>query len=183
MADWTGNSVSVFKTLSASNHCGMDRAEHDYYATDPVAAEWLLKIEPELADTIWECACGENSISEVFRRNGKSVRCSDLVVRQEGIEQLDFLLCTEPMHGADIVTNPPFKYAEEFVEKALSLVDDGRYVCMFLKLIFLEGKSRRSLFEKHPPVRVRVSSSRIRCVPNGDFSSKESSAGCYAWFV
>ena len=183
MADWTGNSVSVFKTLSASNHCGMDRAEHDYYATDPVADEWFLKIEPELADTIWECACGENSISEVFRRNGKSVRCSDLVVRQEGIEQLDFLLCTEPMHGADIVTNPPFKYAEEFVEKALSLVDDGRYVCMFLKLIFLEGKSRRSLFEKHPPVRVWVSSSRIRCVPNGDFSSKESSAGCYAWFV
>ncbi len=87
MADWTGNSVSVFKTLSASNHCDMDRAEHDYYATDPVAAEWLLKIEPELADTIWECACGENALSEVFRRHGKSVRCSDLVVRQEGIEQ------------------------------------------------------------------------------------------------
>lgn len=54
---------------------------------------------------------------------------------------------------------------------------------MFLKLIFLEGKSRRSLFEKYPPVRVWVSSSRIRCVPNGDFSSKESSVGCYAWFV
>ena len=124
----------------------MDRAEHDYYATDPVAAEWLLKIEPELSDTIWECACGENSLSEVFRRHGKSVRCSDLVVRQEGIEQLDFLSCTEPMPGSDIVTNPPFKCAKEFVEKALSLVDDGRYVCMFLKLIFLEGKSRRSLF-------------------------------------
>lgn len=30
---------------------------------------------------------------------------------------------------------------------------------------------------------VWVSSSRIRCVPNGDFSSKESSVGCYAWFV
>ena len=124
----------------------MDRAEHDYYATDPVAAEWLLKIEPELSDTIWECACGENSLSEVFRRHGKSVRCSDLVVRQEGIEQLDFLSCTEPMPCSDIVTNPPFKCAKEFVEKALSLVDDGRYVCMFLKLIFLEGKSRRSLF-------------------------------------
>ena len=52
MADWTGNSVSVFKTPSASNHCDMYRAEHDYYATDPVAAEWLLKIEPELSDTI-----------------------------------------------------------------------------------------------------------------------------------
>lgn len=129
MADWTGNSVSVFKTLSASNHCDMDRAEHDYYATDPVAAEGLLKIASDLSDKIWECTCGENALSEVFRRHGKSVRCSDLVVRQEGIEQLDFLLCTEPMHGADIVTNPPFKYAKEFVEKALSLVEDGMCVC------------------------------------------------------
>lgn len=48
---------------------------------------------------------------------------------------------------------------------------------------FSMGKSRRALFEKYPPVRVWVSSSRIRCVPNGDFSSKESSAVCYAWFV
>ena len=39
------------------------------------------------------------------------------------------------------------------------------------------------LFEKYPSVRVWVSSSRIRCVPNGDFSSKESSEVCYAWFV
>lgn len=125
MADWTGNSVSVFKTLSASNHCDMDRAEHDYYATDPVAAEWLLKIEPELSDTIWECACGENALSEVFRRHGKSVRCSDLVVRHEGIEQLDFLLCTEPMHGVDIVTNPPFNRCEREIPRGFSSWDDS----------------------------------------------------------
>ena len=44
-------------------------------------------------------------------------------------------------------------------------------------------KAVGSSLEKHPPVRVWVSSSRLRCVPNGDFSSKESSAVCYAWFV
>lgn len=183
MSDWTGNSTSVFKALSASNHCSTERAEHDYYATDPVAVEWLMRIEPDLSSRIWECACGENFMTDVFLKAGKSVRSSDLVVRQEGIEQLDFLSCSAPMHDADIVTNPPYKYAREFVEKALSLVDEGRYVCMFLKLTFLEGKSRRDFFKKYPPIRVWVSSSRIRCVPNGDFSSKESSAVCYAWFV
>lgn len=181
--DWTGDSNSVFKALSASNHCDAERALHDYYATDPVAAEWLLRIEPVLSHSIWECACGENALADVFVKAGKVVRCSDLVVRQDGIEQLDFLSCNTPVHCTDIVTNPPYKLALPFVEKALELVDEGRFVCMFLKLTFLEGKARRDFFEKNPPIRVWVSSSRIRCVPNGDFSSKESSAVCYAWFV
>ena len=43
----------------------------------------------------------------------------------------------------DIVTNPPYRYATEFIEKALSLVYSGNKVCMFLKVQFLEGKARR----------------------------------------
>lgn len=36
--DWTGTNKGVFKTLGASNHTDHERAEHDYYATDPKAA-------------------------------------------------------------------------------------------------------------------------------------------------
>lgn len=180
--DWNGNQTSTYTTLGASNHTEADRAEHDYYSTEPKAGELLLQIEPDLSDSIWECACGENALSNVFKAHGKTVRCSDLVVRCDGIEQLDFLTCNEPMHGTDIITNPPYKFAKEFVEKALSLMDDGRYVCMFLKLTFLEGKARRTLFEKYPPRRVWVSSSRLNCLPNG-VSKQTTSAVCYAWFV
>ena len=180
--DWTGNKNSTYTTLGASNHVDYDRAEHDYYATDPKAAELLLEIEPDLSDSIWECACGENALSDVFKSHGKTVRCSDLVVRCDGIEQLDFLTCNEPMHETDIVTNPPYKWALSFIEKALSLVDDGRYVCMFLKLTFLEGKARRLFFEQNPPIRVWVSSSRLNCLPTGQ-AKNQSSAVCYAWFV
>lgn len=80
--DWTGNKNSTYTTLGASNHVENERAEHDYYATDTEAAELLLQIEPNLSDSTWECACGENALSDVFKAHGKTVRCSDLIVRK-----------------------------------------------------------------------------------------------------
>lgn len=53
----------------------------------------------------------------------------------------------------------------------------------FLKLTFLEGKARRALFRSTPPIRVWVSSSRLKCAMNGDFDKYGSSAAAYAWFV
>lgn len=54
---------------------------------------------------------------------------------------------------------------------------------MFLKLTFLEGKSRRELFRTQPPIRVWVSSSRLQCALNGDFKNFKGSALAYAWFI
>ena len=85
---------------------------------------------------------------------------------------------------ADIVTNPPYKYAKEFAEHALELLPDGGKCAMFLKLQFLEGKARRKLFEKYPPRTVYVSSSRLHCAKNGDFAAYQNkSCITYAWFV
>ena len=53
--------------------------------------------------------------------------------------------------NGDIITNPPYKYAKEFVEKALEVIPKGNKVAMFLKLQFLEGKARRKMFETSPP--------------------------------
>lgn len=177
------SSSSLFVTNGCSNHSDCDRADLDFYSSDPKAAEWLLQLEPDISDNIWECACGSLSLSDVFTAAGKHVRNSDIIARKDGIEILDFLTCETPMHDADIITNPPYNKAKDFVEKALSLVDDGRYVCMFLKLTFLEGKSRRSLFDKYPPIRVWVSTSRMKCYMNGVSNSNNASAVCYAWFV
>ncbi len=88
--------------------------------------------------------------------------------------------------AVDIITNPPYKYAKEFVEHALDIVDYGRKVAMFLKLTFLESKSRRTLFEKYPPKRVWVFSERVQCAKNGDFEKYKNSgatAVAYAWFI
>lgn len=39
---------------------------------------------------------------------------------------------------------------------------------MFLKLTFLEGQKRKELFLHNPPKYIYVSSSRLKCAPNGD---------------
>ena len=42
--DWTGNKAAVFVCNGATGHAKEEREENDYYATDPIAAEWLLEI-------------------------------------------------------------------------------------------------------------------------------------------
>lgn len=45
MKDWTGNATSIYATHGASNHSESDRADLDYYATDPDAVRKLLERE------------------------------------------------------------------------------------------------------------------------------------------
>lgn len=177
--DWTGN--SVFSTLGSSSHSEYERSCGDFYSTDPVAVEKLLKVE-DFSNDIWECACGDGSMSRVLESAGYRVRSSDLFDRGYGETGYDFLsLLNQDWHG-DIITNPPYIYAQEFVEKALNVIHKGNKVAMFLRLLFLEGKRRRELFRVSPPVRVWVMSERVNCYRNGVISNF-SSAVCYAWFV
>lgn len=180
MNDWVGNKNSIFKTLEASNHTKDDREENDYYATEPIATKLLLELE-EFNIDIWECACGEGHISKVLMENNFNVKSTDLIDRNFGTPYIDFLKSDDKWHG-DIITNPPYKYAQEFVEKALNLVYDYSKIAMFLKIQFLEGKKRKKLFEKNPPKTVYISASRLACAKNGDFEEVSRAVG-YAWFV
>lgn len=170
--------------LGASNHSTNEREENDYYATDPVAMELLLDIE-QFSPAVWECACGEGHLSKVLESRGYHVMSTDLIDRGFGESGVDFLN-SDIVFDGDIITNPPYKYAKEFVEHAIEHVTDGHRVAMFLKIQFLEGKARRELFEKYPPQYIYVSTNRINCCKNGDFSPeqrKNNSAQAYAWYI
>lgn len=177
-----GNTHSVFVTHGASNHSDTERAAFDYYATDPKAMELLLEKE-SFDSNVWEPAVGAGHLAQVLTAHGYEVTASDIVDRgYPNTYIFDFLnQDCEPFNG-DIVTNPPYKYAVQFVERALQLVNNGRKVAMFLKLQFLEGKSRRKLFDFAPPKTIYVASGRLNCAPNGDFT-RAGSALAYAWFV
>lgn len=179
--DWVGNGNSIYKTLGASNHAMGDREVNDYYATDPIAIDLLLK-EEIFNKSIWECACGEGHISERLKENGFNVYSTDLIDRGYPDDILDFLNSNIAFDG-DIITNPPYKHAQEFIEKSLDSVKEGSKVAMFLKLTFLESKKRKELFEKYPFKTLYVSSSRISCAKNGDFEKYPSSAVAYGWYV
>lgn len=183
MKDWTGNSKSIYTTMGASNHSNKERQNEDYYATEPKATQLLLEVE-QFSPVIWECACGGGHLAQVLKNNGYEVIATDLIYRGYGDkESLNFLEETLDEFEGDIITNPPYKYALEFVQKALDSVQVGRKVAMFLKLQFLEGKARKQFFLENPPKVVYVSSSRLNCAMNGDFDKYESSAIAYAWFV
>lgn len=173
--DWTGNSSVRNCNLRKS-----DAEPNDYYATEPRAVELLLEQE-KFGPVILEPACGQGHISEVLKSHGYEVISTDLIDRGYGIGDTDFFTIEGENEDIDIVTNPPYKYAKEFVEKALDIVAPGRKVAMFLKLTFLEGKGRRDLFRNYPPQTVYVSSARLQCGKNGDFSG--TSMVAYAWFV
>jgi hypothetical protein len=179
--DWTGDRNSIYKTLGANSHAKYGREQHDFYATHPSAAEMLLKIE-KLNHKIWECSCGQGHLSKVFEAAGHKVLSTDLVDRGYGESGIDFLRCTDLWNG-DIVTNPPYKFAQKFIEHGFSLLTSGNKLVFFLKVQFLEGKARKKLFEKYPPKTIHVSSSRILCGRNANFENTGSSAVAYAWFV
>lgn len=185
--DWTGNGNSIYKTLGASNHTEEERQSDDYYATEPKAVELLLGLEDFSDLYVWECACGQGHLSEVMKQNGIKVNSSDLILRgYVSAYQYDFLSEENKEWKGHIITNPPYKYATDFVYKALSIVPNGCKVAMFLKVQFLEGKARKKLFEIHPPRTVYISSSRLLCAKNGDFEQMITGGGsavAYAWFV
>ncbi len=183
--DWTGNKNSVFKTLGASNHTDKERQNEDYYATDPIAIDVLIRDGKVTFDKpIWECACGRGDLSDRLKDYGYDVYSTDLVYRGYGKGGIDFLTYDGVWEG-DILTNPPYKYAKEFIEHAMEIIPKGRRIFMFLKVQFLEGKARRKLFEKYPPKCVYVSSSRILCAKNAMFDEMKAGGGsavAYAWF-
>lgn len=132
-----GNSTSVFSTLGASNHSLTDRQNEDYYATDPIAIDRLIEDGGvTFSKDIWECCCGEGHISKRLQDYGYNVISTDLVDRGYGTGGVDFLKCNEKV-DMDIVTNPPYSLASEFIYHAMDVVSDGNKVFMFLRILFL----------------------------------------------
>jgi hypothetical protein len=174
--------------MGARNGALESREENDYYATDPRALELFLdkftKDGECLCDGVWECACGEGHLSNVLHRYGYNVWSTDLVDRgYTDVEVRDFLN-TSVNWGGDILTNPPYKHAKEFVLKALDSIDNGHKVIFFLKCQFLEGQDRfKSIFKDYPPKYVYVHSARQKTAKGGVLSRTKSPTQCYCWFV
>lgn len=185
MPDWVGTTTSIYATHGASNHSNSEREELDYYATDPEAVEKLLSVE-DFSSHIFEPACGGCHISKVLIGHGFDVVSKDIVNRgsefQTGVE--DFLKLNPKLRNRrDIITNPPYKYASEFVKHALEISEESVKVAMFLKLTFLEGAKRKLLFDKYPPKKIYVFRNRVDCWKGGVKPNNPSKAVCYAWFV
>ena len=158
-----------------------DREKLDFYATDQRAIKELLKRET-FGEHIYEPACGQGHIGKVLEENGYRVKATDICYRGYGEEkEIDFFTLKE--NTLDIVTNPPYFCAGEFLRHALKISKEGVKIAMLFRLAFLEGQSRYELFKKYPPQKVYVFSKRLNCAKNGEFEKYKSSAIAFAWFL
>lgn len=165
---------------------GVERQPEDFYATDPATIPPLLKVlgpDWEAGNKlIWEPACGAGHLSQILELYGHQVISTDLIDRGYGVGGIDFLQPTpyDNLPYDAIITNPPFKYALEFVEKSLRIAP---VVCMFLRIGFIESERRDALFTNNPPRYIAVFRKRARTSKNAAFPKDESSATCHAWFI
>lgn len=185
------NSNSIWKMLGADNHTDKEREQDDFYATDPDAVDKLLMVESPNG-RIWECAAGAGHLAKRLKEYGYEVYATDIKERGYALNGVqDFLKAEKAgfITGGeyDILTNPPYKYAKEFVKKSLELLPDGCKCYMFLKLQFLEGVARyNEIFQRTPPKAVYVFKKRVLCAKNGEFERMREGGGsavAYAWFV
>ena len=162
------------------------RQENDFYATEPKALELFIKqlnIDGlEINQEVLEPSCGQGHLSEVLKQHGHIVISTDLVDRGYGVGNVDFLKMNFETQG-DILTNPPFKLAEKFVEKGMEVLKNGNRLYFFLKIQFLEGQKRKELFKKYPPKYVYCHSSRQLCAKDGEFEKYTATTQFYAWYV
>lgn len=182
--DWLGNSKSTYVTLGASNHSENEREHRDYYATDPAAVKELLERET-FASNILEPCCGEGHIAKALVSAGYTVQAQDLYEYGYAPSGKDFLACNPPdWDSFDIITNPPYSLANEFVLHALEILPHYHRVAMFLRLQFLEGVERyQRLYSLGALEKVYVAAKRAHCAMNGDFAKQKGTAICYAWFI
>lgn len=168
------------KTKRAQSIVGTSkgRPENDFYPTPPEATLALLSKE-KFMGSIWEPACGDGAISRVLQEAGYDVYSSDLIDRGFGNAPHDFL--TSTVNAENIITNPPFTLAQEFVERSLERTS-GK-VAMLCKLAFLEGQKRKEFFETTPLARVHVFSKRVNFYREGERGKLGTSMIAFAWFV
>ena len=182
------------KVLSGTSLAGTsttrERANYDYYATPYQATEMLLD-EVKFSGDFLEPCVGGGHIVDVIKRYypDECVYGVDIVDRgYPNTLVADFLKHDFLGQKFDnVVTNPPFSLAQEFLEKSMEVVNDGGKIAMFLKIQFLEGAKRREMFKKYPPKYIYVFVKRQAPWNNGspvDEKGKPwSSTMCFAWFV
>lgn len=154
------------------------RKKLDYYPTPPEATEALilfLKDAGFLTDCkIWECACGDGSMSAVLEKNGYEVISTDIYSDCYGTGNINFLTTLNIPKCDWIITNPPFNVSEQFIMRSIEI---GVPFALLLKSQYWHSKKRYDLFNVRKPAYV------LPLTWRPDFTGEGSSLLDMAWTV
>jgi transposase len=152
----------------------------DFYPT-PACAILPFLAEEKFDGLVWEPACGQGHMSKLLIAAGYDVLSTDLIDRGYGIGNHDFH--SSPFTATHVVTNPPYKEAQKFVETALAKT--SMKVAVFVQTSFLTGVKRGKWLRTAPLARVYRFSRRITLWVDGKEPDKKNGSGCidYIWCV
>jgi hypothetical protein len=140
----------------------------DFIPTPPFATRALYEhVAPELLAnahkwTAYDPAAGHGHMLRVFSEYWHADSFGTDIEPQPGIAKRDFLDGQdERVYESDvIITNPPYKFFNEFVLKSLQEAEEG--VAMLCRVQTLEGQRRfASLYSHQPPTQIAFFSDRI----------------------
>lgn len=110
-----------------------------------------------------------------------TVEASDVHDYGAGYPVRDYLWGPPPEMVDWTITNPPFRLAEQFIERATRSSTHG--FAMIVRSAFLEGQGRfERLFSKNPPSFVLQFTERV-VMHKGRLAPEGSTATAYAWLV
>lgn len=169
--------TNTFVRMNGNNT--KERNENDFYPTPPYVTEALLKVEAFEGLTL-EPACGDGAISKVLLDNLINVVSSDLFNYGFGETGKNFLNVNTKV--SNIITNPPFKIALEFIEHAKKITENK--IAFLLKTNFLETSKRYPMFQDKvfPFARLYQFSKRISF---GQYAGTHTQGGMlsFSWFI
>lgn len=154
------------------------RDKLDRYDTPEWATRALMDQHSLLfGDAIHEPAAGAGMMARVLSEYVAAVTASDLEPRWNLAQQQDFL--TETRRCRNIVTNPPYGIATEFLHKGLELAYDN--VAMLVGLNFLASRRRGRMFrEGQAPSHVMIFERRINFIQaNGEPIKSQAHNSCW----
>lgn len=162
------------------------RDSPDDFPTPPWATrgliEHVLDDKGALASlTCLEPACGAGHMAKVLNEYFGEVAASDAYAYGYGVVR-DYLACPYETNAWDwVITNPPFRLAEEFVLRSLMVARKG--VAILARSVFLESVGRYDgIFRQAPPTKFAQFVERVPMV-KGRLDKKATTATGYAWLV
>ena len=131
--------------------------------------------------TCREPAANRGHMVKPLREHFAEVEASDVHDYGAGFAVQDYLFGPPPPIVDWTITNPPFKLAEQFIERALVSSESG--VAMIVRAAFLEGQGRfERLFSVNPPSLILQFTERV-VMHKGRLAPEGSTATAYAWLV
>jgi hypothetical protein len=178
-----GIRVVLDHSCQVQRHPLAERGDDAYMS--PACATVALLRHVKLPHRLWECACGDGTgILDPLRAAGHDVVGSDLVDygRTDCLARVDFLLERKAPDGCQcIISNPPYKLVEQFVEHALELCPR---VIMLLRLAFYESEKRCAILEERGLERILCFRKRLPMMHRRGWTGRKGNSGmAFAWYI